>query len=270
MEMTYAVQEFDFCLTEEEMSRFSEMNPKAEMLIKRNVHRAINNLTPHMKESLLDCLRTKITMFSISGEEFPTKSWFIRYLEMLLGWSNLSRRHLANVPQLTIDSDPDPLPEDSGIFDPPPSNTEPGTDNTPTLSDSSGTDYTPTFSDSSSPPSPAKSSPSIRPSPETRVEKSKQEPPPKEPEDSSNQTAALAAAAVVVLALAILLILFYLKLRSNQIVPTDGQRDEKPLLALSDFSAGMASKYDSFAKKNFKFYFVLNWYFYLQSLRFFT
>ncbi|CBI28978.3 unnamed protein product, partial [Vitis vinifera] len=124
MEMNYAVEEFDLCFIEEEMSGSSEMNPKAALLLKRNVHKAINSLAPQMKESLLDCLRTKNLIFSVSGDEVPSKSWFIKYLELLFGWSNRSRRHLANVPQLTIETSPDSAPGpdqdpalvDSGIY----------------------------------------------------------------------------------------------------------------------------------------------------------
>ena len=257
MEMNFAAQEFDLCPTEEAMSGSSEMNPKAELLIKRNVHRAINSLTPQMKDSLLDCLRTKDVVFSVSGEDVPAKSWFIKYLEILFGWSDLSRRHLADVPKLTIDSDQDTVPEDSGIYDPPPSSTQLGTDDTNSSLDSPWPD------------SPAKNSPSKHPSTQAQ---SKQGSPPKEVEDSSNNAVALAAAAVAVLSLAILVLLFYLKARSNRIVPTatDGQRDERPLLALSDISAGMTSTCFSFANINFKLYLVLKMYFYRQSLRFFT
>ncbi|XP_034702496.1 formin-like protein 3 [Vitis riparia] len=256
MEMNYAVEEFDLCFTEEEMSGSSEMNPKAALLLKRNVHKAINSLAPQMKESLLDCLRTKNLIFSVSGDEVPSKSWFIKYLELLFGWSNHSRRHLANVPQLTIETSPDSAPGpdqdpalvDSGIYYGP----APGYYPSPAGSQlRRPKQLSKTPEDASSPPdnmgsllppSPAKRSPPKRPPPKPHVAQSEPESPPKKPEDSSKKAIALASAAVAVLSFATLVLLCCLNVRRNKVGPRDQQRDKKPLLTLSDFSAGSSQQ----------------------------
>ncbi|KAL6330519.1 hypothetical protein AAG906_040449 [Vitis piasezkii] len=237
MEMNYAVEEFDLCFTEEEMSGSSEMNPKAALLLKRNVHKAINSLAPQMKESLLDCLRTKNLIFSVSGDEVPSKSWFIKYLELLF-----------DIPDSAPGPDQDPALVDSGIYYGP----APGYYPSPAGSQlRRPKQLSKTPEDASSPPdnmgsllppSPAKRSPPKRPPPKPHVAQSEPESPPKKPEDSWKKAIALASATVAVLSFATLVLLCCLNVRRNKVGARDQQRDKKPLLTLSDFSAGSSQQ----------------------------
>lgn len=248
MEMNHAITEFDLCFTDEVRSSCRERNPKAALLEKKNVHRAINSLAPQMKESLLDCLRTKNLVFHVSADEVTPKSWFIKFLGLLFGWSTKSRRHLAHVPQLTLespDSTQSPDQDASSFLENSPSKQSSLPHDTPTKR-SSPSGNAP--AKHSSPPlrnSPSKQSPSSEKSPpkhsslKSRADRSKPEPPAKHKQDSSKKEVAFAAVAVAVLSLVTLMLLCCLKCKGNKVGTGDGQRDEKPLLYLNNFSAGI-------------------------------
>lgn len=56
---------------------------------------AINVLFPKLKHMLLECLSKENFHFCGSGDNHSTRNKYVEYLEFLLGWNHVSRRHLA-------------------------------------------------------------------------------------------------------------------------------------------------------------------------------
>ncbi|XP_021811213.1 formin-like protein 3 [Prunus avium] len=84
------VENFNLYIPQEATSDSETM-----FLTKSNIHNAILVLPPHVKQTLLDCLRKKGLLFRASGKKASSKNWFIDYLEWLLSWPHAPRRYLA-------------------------------------------------------------------------------------------------------------------------------------------------------------------------------
>ncbi|KAM7503576.1 hypothetical protein LguiB_002480 [Lonicera macranthoides] len=67
---------------------------KGGWLAKRTIQRAIGDLPPHVKQTLLNCLKKKNYPSHDYVNEPEPNTWLIKYRELFSGWSSLSRRYL--------------------------------------------------------------------------------------------------------------------------------------------------------------------------------
>ncbi|KAF6163005.1 hypothetical protein GIB67_021154 [Kingdonia uniflora] len=231
---------------------------KTRPITKRNLEKASSILSSQMKQTILYCLRENNIPFRVSGEDDESKSWYMRYLELIFSWPNTSRRYLGQEILLA----PVPAPEPS--VQPPTFSPEPSFAPKPSFSLRSSFAPEPSFA-----PAPASHEDSDPPA-LAEVPQSYYFPQsfdfsegPSNPDYSPNLPSekshgrtkvfiALAVTAAGTFLLTVLLLFCYCKCRKN----TDlgyGKKDASPLLtlSLSNFSA-VSSEKSALANSNNK------------------
>ncbi|KAF5945021.1 hypothetical protein HYC85_015249 [Camellia sinensis] len=224
---TESIQDFDFYFLHATIDSYNKINSDAVLLTKRKLQNAITDLPPQAKQTLLDCLETKKFPFHTSGNEANSGTWFDKCLELLFGWSDVSRR--SNKSHDHIAESPAPTPSLSEPVSSPSSVPQPHA-NDPVLFRRRNLKVSP-------PPPKVKKPPprKVKKSPPSKVKKHT----PKKKNDNQKYTIiAIAATAAAILVLVSLLLCCCLKGKSKRVDPRDEQRDDKPLLncCLSDMS----------------------------------
>lgn len=218
---------------------------------KSNLHNAILVLPPHVKQTLVDCLRKKGIPFHAPGKRGSAKNWLVNYFEWLLGPQITPRRELASDSPKSKAPTPAPslapgpgaklsnhhAPSRSVLAPSPTSKSskkqEPAPSRSPPKQSGKGTSPPSKQSGKGGPPAkPAKTkSPPAKPA-------KKKSPPSKVQNGNMTKLIAIAVAAVVIVLLVALLLCCCLKKRSSRKVnPRSGRKDDRPLLNLS--SSGM-------------------------------
>ncbi|CAL5336569.1 hypothetical protein CsSME_00019457 [Camellia sinensis var. sinensis] len=224
---TESIQDFDFYFLHATIDSYNKINSDAVLLTKRKLQKAITDLPPQAKQTLLDCLETKKFPFHTSGNEANSGTWFDKCLELLFGWSDVSRR--SNKSHDHIAESPAPTPSLSEPVSSPSSIPQPHA-NDPVLFRRRNLKVSP-------PPPKVKKPPprKVKKPPPSKVKKRT----PKKKNDNQKYTIiAIAATAAAILVLVSLLLCCCLKGKSKRVDPRDEQRDDKPLLncCLSDMS----------------------------------
>ncbi|KAF8391461.1 hypothetical protein HHK36_023766 [Tetracentron sinense] len=241
MHMRESVEDFDLYLPEETTSGSKEINSKSRSLATGNIQKAISDLPPQIKETLLDCLRKQNLRFRVSGEESGTKNWYTKYLESLFSWSDAPRRYLRSELHQYIAAAPASAPAvDSPTYSPAPSSDPaPASSQAPNPqppAESPGHPISPPdFIDPSPQPSSGAHSSAI-PDSATHL--------PSKKHNSSRKSVIIAVVATTAgtFAFSAILFLCYRKSCRNHVGSGDGQKDEKPLLSLSGLSLGSSQK----------------------------
>ncbi|XP_062106178.1 formin-like protein 3 isoform X2 [Humulus lupulus] len=250
----YAVKDWDFTTPQETSSASN-----SEFLTKRSIHKAMIALPPNRKEEIFDCLREKNLIFNASERE-AILAWFLKCVELFLGWSNSPRRYLTSTavqtivrshsPKRTVISQGHSIRQDVAPAAPPkhspaPSPSPPPVEAPDPFSRQDLIDLTP----STSPPKPSPHKAPVEVFPPLDFSDS---PPPSPPhkhappshseknnENSLKRIIYFGTAAVILLVFSMLLCCCFKK------STRDGhKKDEKPLLTLasSDFSADSSQK----------------------------
>ncbi|GAV79951.1 FH2 domain-containing protein [Cephalotus follicularis] len=279
-----AVKDIDLHIPKEESSDL-----KSTLLKKRKKQKDLSILPLPTKEALLECLTDKNLLFYVSSTKGSLKHWFIRCIELFFSWPNAPRRQLASESSRKIAPSPAPVQYShrdtesslspiqapapaaaspryvSAAADPASANSlylklQPSVDTPfePILFQNAIEYFEPPEAPEQSPPPPSGSR-KHSPSPPSG---SRRHPPPPpravtnlKQEDSQIEThVAIAITAAATFLLAALFLCCCGKGRSNKIGPRDGQKDDRPLLALSlsDFSAGSSQKSMSFGNSSGK------------------
>ncbi|KAI3465649.1 hypothetical protein Pfo_022312 [Paulownia fortunei] len=232
---TEAVKDLDVDLSQSTTGSNNGVEFDSTFLVKRFIQKAITDLPPKKKETILDCLRDKKIPLQVLRDEQETFS--NKYQKLFSGWASIPRRYLRRKrgnhrvvrtalnpgPALSpayIDTAPIyqvPAISPSTVLQPPARAPETAPEPAPSPSD---INY------------PSQSTKNVSPVPS---------------QDNNNNrkyiVAAVVASSVAGLALIALLLLFCRK-KNRRVEPKDGQRDEKPLLnfSTSDISAGSSEK----------------------------
>ncbi|KAG7957492.1 hypothetical protein I3843_11G178000 [Carya illinoinensis] len=90
-----AVKDLSLCFLDEKSNSANDINSRFRSLAKENIEKIISVLHPHLKRTLLDCLRKNNILFHVSGEEGGSKIWYAEYLGFLYTRPNGPRRHLG-------------------------------------------------------------------------------------------------------------------------------------------------------------------------------
>lgn len=94
-EITEGVEDFDLYFSMiGSNTNSNNIESEAAWLAKRTIQRAIGDLPPHVKQTLLNCLKRKNYPSHDYGNEPEPNTWLIKYRELFSGWSSLSRRYL--------------------------------------------------------------------------------------------------------------------------------------------------------------------------------
>ncbi|XP_041002382.1 formin-like protein 3 isoform X1 [Juglans microcarpa x Juglans regia] len=205
-----------------------------------NIDRSLRVLPPHVRQTVLDCLRRKSLLFHGPIKGACSENGIINCVEWLFSWPNVPRRYLVSKSSRMKPPSPAPAPipastsPRSGLA---PYNQVPASTPSPSLGAPVGaleeTYFSSDIIDPIAPPPPHKRSPPVH---HVVPQKS-----PKKHDSSQKEKIVLVTAtAAGVLAFVALLLLCCLKGSNKKNGAKDGKRDEKPLLMLSmsDFSAG--------------------------------
>ncbi|XP_058072902.1 formin-like protein 5 [Magnolia sinica] len=227
----------DIFLSEEMATVYTDINPKARPLRRGSLQAFISVLPPRMKHNLLNCLREQNIPFHVSGvEEDGSRNWYFEYLESLFGWRPASRRNLAER-SLAVSS-PAPAP----AVEPPTFSPVPSPDPAPALAPKGP--FPVEVPPSLNPLDPGNAS--LPPSTGANQFSPASAPPSMDHKRTSKKTVVIAVVVTAAGTFLFSALLFYCynKCCRNNSNPGDGQRDERPLLALSfsDFSIGSSHK----------------------------
>ncbi|XP_042490150.1 formin-like protein 5 isoform X2 [Macadamia integrifolia] len=236
---------FSLLRLEQKSRGSSEVNSEAWSAAKGRLQKAINALSPQIKQTLLGCLRTKNHLFRISGDARGSRHWYNKHFESLFGWPKPSRHHRGNGESLsrgngllqhiavTPAAAPGPAVESPAYSPAPSSGPAPASyqapDPQPPVKHPTESFFPPSSVDSSS-----SASPVLAPQPPSQKQSS-----------SQAVVIAVSVTAVGTLAFAAMLFLCYRKFHRNNGAPGDGQKDDRPLLSslsLCDLSAGSSQK----------------------------
>ncbi|KAG2717105.1 hypothetical protein I3760_03G157600 [Carya illinoinensis] len=207
-----------------------------------NIDRSLRFLPPHVRQTVLDCLRRKSLLFHGPSKGACSKNGIINCVEWLFSWPNVPRRYLLGKSSRQKPPSPDPAPAPipasisprSGLA---PYNQVPASFPSPSPGAPVGalgeTSFSPDIIDPIAPPAPHKNSPPVH---HVVPQKS----PKKHDSSQKKKIVVITATAVGVLAFVALLLLCCLKGSNKKNGAKDGKRDEKPflMLSMSDFSAG--------------------------------
>ncbi|KAK3028431.1 hypothetical protein RJ639_039023, partial [Escallonia herrerae] len=244
-----AVGYFDLYLPQKASSSYSASKTDVALLKRRLIHKAITDLTPEVRQALLDCLRKKQFPSYVSENEARPRTWFYKCQELLSSWCFAPRRYLLRKrrPRIPVTAMPALAPSPgpaaaSPAYAPVPSYYAPASSLTPTLQPSvqAPEPSLPELPNEFLPPSPV-----VHPLP--RPPDGRQVPPSNNGNNRKFIIAAIAASGVAAIAFIAFLLFCCLRGSRNRIDPKDGQRDEKPLLNFcsSDISAGSSQKANS-------------------------
>lgn len=226
---TESVQDFDFYLQQAAVRSYNKIYPDAELLTKIKLEKAINDLPPQAKQTLVDCLRRKNFKFYASDNKADTEVWFSKCFELFFGWSKNPRRNLKGHHRRARSPAPAPAPgpsAESPSYAPSPSFLAPASLPSPIPQ--------PRFI--APEPSPPKKLNSPPPPPKVKHSPPHfgfpHPPPPQNKSDSWNKLIIIAVSTTAAVVIALLAMFLFCCLRRNgdKVDPKDGQRDEKPLL----------------------------------------
>ncbi|KAG6657842.1 formin-like protein 3 [Carya illinoinensis] len=245
---------FDFSILKEAITnRISAFFPIV------NIERYSRVLPPHIRQTVLDCLRRKNLRLHVPGRVASSKKWIINCVEGPFSWPNAPRRYLVSQSHRQIAANPPPalapIPASaSPSNDPAPSDLVPATISLsprPSLGAPEDPSVSLDMIDSL-----ITATPQIIFPPVHHVVRGKS--PKKHDGSKTEKIVVVAATAAGVLAFVALLLFCCLKASSKKFGGRNGQRDERPLLTLnlSHFSTGSSQTSVSLgdsSRKDFSF-----------------